>query len=81
MSHELYFKSEEDIMKNEIPAAIFLVPPPPPPLLRKNIYQIIEGFYYKLFSNYTATAVFQYKTVDRILDIVSVIYLSTRKNK
>ncbi len=25
----LYFKSEEDTMKNEIPAAIFLVPPPP----------------------------------------------------
>ncbi len=27
----LYFKFEEDTMKNEIPAAIFLVPPPPPP--------------------------------------------------
>ncbi len=26
----LYFKSEEDTMKNEIPADIFLVPPPPP---------------------------------------------------
>ncbi len=51
MSHELYFKSEEDTMKNEIPAAIFLVPPPL--CLRKNIYQIIEGFYYKLFSHYT----------------------------
>ncbi len=24
----LYFKSEEDTVKNEIPAAIFLVPPP-----------------------------------------------------
>ncbi len=50
----LYFKSEEDTMKNEIPADIFLVPPPPPPpRLRKNIYQIIEGFYYILFSLYT----------------------------
>ncbi len=50
----LYFKSEEDTMKNEIPADIFLVPPPPPPPpLRKNIYQIIEEFYYKLFSHYT----------------------------
>ncbi len=48
----LYFKSEEDTMKNEIPAAVFLVPPPPF-CLRKNIYQIIEGFYYKLFSHYT----------------------------
>ncbi len=47
----LYFKSEEDTMKNEITAAIFLVPPPF--CLRKNIYQIIEGFYYKLFSHYT----------------------------
>ncbi len=46
----LYFKSEEDTMKNEIPAAIFLVHPL---CLRKNIYQIIEGFYYKLFSHYT----------------------------
>ncbi len=44
--------SEEDTMKNEIPAAIFLVSPPPL-CLRKNIYQIIEGFYYKLFSHYT----------------------------
>ncbi len=26
MSHEIYLKSEEDTMKNEIPAAIFLVP-------------------------------------------------------
>ncbi len=25
----VYFKSEEDTMKNEIPADIFLVPPPP----------------------------------------------------
>ncbi len=42
MSHELYFKSEEDTHeRNEIPADIFLVPPPP--RLRKNIYQIIEG--------------------------------------
>ncbi len=48
----VYFKSEEDTMKNEIPADIFLVPPPPP-RLRKNIYQIIEGFYYILFSLYT----------------------------
>ncbi len=46
----LYFKSEEDTMKNEIPAAIFLVPPP---LFEEKIYQIIEGFYYKLFSHYT----------------------------
>ncbi len=45
----LYFKSEEDTMKNEIPADIFLAPP----RLRKNIYQIIEEFYYKLFSLYT----------------------------
>ncbi len=47
----LYFKSEEDTMINVIPADIFLVPPPP--RLRKNIYQIIEGFYYILFSLYT----------------------------
>ncbi len=53
----LYFKSEEDTMKNEIPADIFLVPPPP--CLRKNIYQIIEGFYYKLLVFIHATAVFQ----------------------
>ncbi len=53
----LYFKSEEDTMKNEIPADIFLVPPPP--RLRKNIYQIIEEFYYILFSLIHATAVFQ----------------------
>ncbi len=51
----LYFKSEEDTMKNEIPADIFLVPPPPL-CLRKNIYQIIEGFYYKLFSHYQCWA-------------------------
>ncbi len=48
----LYFKSEEDTMKNEIPADIFLGPPPPPLCLRK-YYQMIEGFYYKLFSLYT----------------------------
>ncbi len=52
MSHEFIFKSEEDTMKNEIPADIFR-PPPPPPRLRKNIYQIIEEFYYILFSLYT----------------------------
>ncbi len=46
----LYFKSEEDTMKNEIPADIFLVPPP---LFEENIYQIIEEFYYMLFSLYT----------------------------
>ncbi len=59
----LYFKSEEDTMKNEIPADIFLVPPPPPPppppRLRKNIYQIIEEFYYTLLVFIHATAVFQ----------------------
>ncbi len=67
----LYFKSEEDTMKNKIPADIFLVPPPFPLCLRKNIYQIIEGFYYKLFSLYTFHCSFSnYKTVDRILDIV-----------
>ncbi len=27
----VYIQSEEDTMKNEIPADIFLVPPPPPP--------------------------------------------------
>ncbi len=47
----LYFKSEEDTMKNEIPADIFLALPPL--CLRKYIFQIIEGFYYKLFSLYT----------------------------
>ncbi len=67
----LYFKSEEDTMKNEIPADIFLAPPPPPPRLRKNIYQIIEEFYYTLFSLYTChCSFFNYKTVDRILQIV-----------
>ncbi len=54
----LYFKSEEDTMKNEIPADIFLVPPPPPPF-EENIYQIIEEFYYILFSLYTCHCVFQ----------------------
>ncbi len=46
----LYLKSEEDTMKNEIPAAISL---------------------------YIPLQFFNYKTVDRILDIVSVIYLRT----
>ncbi len=60
-----YFKSEEDAMKNEIPAAIFLVPQPPPPPPPPSLYMPLQFF--------------NYKTVDRILDIVSVIYLSTRK--
>ncbi len=69
MSHEFNFKSEEDTMKNEIPADIFLVPPPPP--FEENIYQIIEEFYYILFSLlYMPLQFFNYKTVYRILEIV-----------
>ncbi len=46
----LYFKSEEDTMKNEIPADIFLVPPPP---FEEKYLPNIEEFYYTLFSLYT----------------------------
>ncbi len=49
----LYFKFEEDTMKNEIPAVIFLIifpdtPPPPPPRLMKITTKWIEEFH-KLF--------------------------------
>ncbi len=56
----LYFKSEEDTMKNEIPADIFLVPPPPPPpRLRKIFTKLLKGSttYFLVFIH--ATAVFQ----------------------
>ncbi len=48
----LYFKFEEDTMKNEIPAIIFLIIfsryPPPPPRLMKITIKCIEEFH-KLF--------------------------------
>ncbi len=54
----LYFKSEEDTMKNKIPADIFLVLPPPP-RLRKNITKLLKSSttYFLVFIH--ATAVFQ----------------------
>ncbi len=57
----LYFKSEEDTMKNEIPADIFLAPPPPPPppRLRKNIYQLLKSSTTHFLVFIHATAVFQ----------------------
>ncbi len=50
----LYFKSEEDTMKNEIPATIFseILLPPPPPIFTK----CIEEFY-KLFSHYANSSI------------------------
>ncbi len=58
----LYFKSEEDTMKNEIPADIFLVPPPPPPppppFEEKYLPKLLKSSttYYLVFIH--ATAVF-----------------------
>ncbi len=74
----LYFKSEEDTMKNEIPAAIFLVPPPPS-FEEKYLPNYWRVLLHTIQSVYMPLQFFNYKTVDRILDIVSVIYLSTRK--
>ncbi len=55
----LYFKSEEDTMKNEIPADIFLVPPPPPPVWGKIFTKLLKSSttYFLVFIH--ATAVFQ----------------------
>ncbi len=48
----LYFKFEEDTMKNEIPEIIFVIifpdTPPPPPRLMKMTTRCIEEFH-KLF--------------------------------
>ncbi len=67
----LYFKSEDDTMKNEISATT---------CLWKNIYQMYwRVLLQTIYSLYIPLQFFNYKTVDRILDIVSVIYLSTRK--
>ncbi len=58
MSHEFYFKSEGDTMKNEIPAAIFLVPPPPL-CLRKIFTKLLKGSTTNYLVIIHATAVFQ----------------------
>ncbi len=59
----LYFKSEEDTMKNEIPAAIFLVPPPPPPppppVWGKIFTKLLKGSTTNYLVIIHATAVFQ----------------------
>ncbi len=73
----LYFKSEEDTMKNEIPADIFLVPPPL--FEEKYLPNYWRVLLHTIQSVYMPLQFLNYKTVDRILDIVSVIYLSTRK--
>ncbi len=52
----LYFKSEEDTMKNEIPAAIFLVPPP---VLGKIFTKLLKGSTTNYFVIIHTTAVFQ----------------------
>ncbi len=54
----LYFKSEEDTMKNEIPTAIFLVPPPPP-FEEKYLPNVLKGSTTKYLVIIHATAVFQ----------------------
>ncbi len=51
----LYFKSE-DTMKNEIPAAIFLVPPP---LFEKIFTKLLKGSTTNYLVIIHATAVFQ----------------------
>ncbi len=54
----LYFKSEEDTMKNEIPAAIFLVPPPP--LFEEKIFtKLLKGSTTNYLVIIHTTAVFQ----------------------
>ncbi len=57
----LYFKSEEDTMKNEIPAAIFLdnPPPPPPPVWGKIFTKLLKGSTTNYLVIIHATAVFQ----------------------
>ncbi len=58
----LYFKSEEDTMKNEIPADIFLVPPPPPPtpsVWGKIFTKLLKGSTTNYLVIIHATAVFQ----------------------
>ncbi len=65
----LYFRSEEDTMKNEIPAAIFLVPPrlekvpprppPPPPPEEKYLPNVLKGSTTNYLVIILATAVFQ----------------------
>ncbi len=54
----LYFKSEEDTMKNEIPAAIFLVPPPPS-VWGKRFTKFLKGSTTNYLVIIHATAVFQ----------------------
>ncbi len=68
MSHEFIFQSEEDTMKNEIPADIFLVPPPP--RLRKNFTKLLKILLHTFLVFIHATQFFNYKTVHRILQIV-----------
>ncbi len=53
----LYFKSEDDTMKNEIPAAIFLVSPPP--FEEKYLPKLLKGSTTNYLVIIHATAVFQ----------------------
>ncbi len=53
----LYFKSEEDTMKNEIPADIFLVPPPS--VWEKIFTKLLKGSTTNYLVIIHATAVFQ----------------------
>ncbi len=53
----LYFKSEEDTMKNEIPADIFLVPPPS--VWGKIFTKLLKGSTTNYLVFIHATAVFQ----------------------
>ncbi len=55
----LYFKSEEDTMKNEIPADIFLVVVVPPPVWGKIFTKLLKGSTTNYLVFIHATAVFQ----------------------
>ncbi len=70
----LYFKSEEDTMKNEIFLRLY-IPPPPPTFEEKYLFtKCIEEFYKLLnyFSHYTYNCMFfNYKIIiDKILDLI-----------